>query len=94
MSQAFTLHVDNLKCGGCAHTIEKSLSAIPGVSAISVSPERGEVAFEADPGLRPKVAKTLQSLGYPETGTVSGLTANVASAKSYVSCAIGKVTSA
>jgi copper chaperone CopZ len=43
MSQAFTLHVDNLKCGGCAHTIEKSLSAIPGVSAIVISPERGEV---------------------------------------------------
>ena len=92
MSQPITLHVDNIKCGGCAHTIEKSLSAIPGVSSITVSPEKGEVAFEADPSLRPKVAKALHAIGYPETGSVSGISAAVAGAKSYVSCAIGKVT--
>ena len=92
MTEAFTIHVDNLKCGGCAHTIEKSLAAIPGVNAIAVAPEKGEVAFKADAALRPKVAETLRGLGYPETGTVTGLAAGVANAKSYVSCAIGKMT--
>jgi copper chaperone len=91
MTQSMTLHVENLKCGGCANTIKKSLSGISGVSVVDVHPETGEVIFEADPGLRPKVAETLRAIGYPETGTVTGIAASVANAKSYVSCAIGKL---
>ena len=91
MTQSISLHIDNLKCGGCATTIRKSLEGIAGVSAIDVHPDKGEVVFQADPGLRPKVAETLRAIGYPETGTVHGLAAGVASAKSYVSCAIGKL---
>ncbi len=92
MTQTHTLLVENLKCGGCAATIEKSLSNIPGVSAVAIHLDRGEVAFQADPGLRPKVAATLRGLGYPESGTISGIAASVANAKSYVSCAIGRMT--
>ncbi len=91
MTQSMTLHVENLKCGGCATTIKKSLAGLSGVTAVDVDPEKGEVVFQADPGLRPKVAETLRAIGYPETGTVAGLAASVASAKSYVSCAIGKL---
>lgn len=92
MTKSFTLHVDNLKCAGCGNTIQRSLAKISGVSAIDVRPDTGEVVFEADPGLRPRVAKTLRSIGYPETGSLSGVSANVAKARSYVSCAIGKYT--
>jgi copper chaperone len=94
MTQIMTLHVDNLKCGGCANTISKSLSGIPGVTAIDVRPDTSEVMFTADPALRTEVADKLRSIGYPETGTISGVAAGVASAKSYVSCAIGTVTKA
>ena len=39
----------------------------------------------------PDVEK-LRSMGYPETGTAQGLGAAVADAKSFVSCAIGRLT--
>ena len=91
MTTSFTLHVDNLKCGGCANTIRKALSHVPGVSAVEVRPETSEVSFEAALGGREAAAEKLRSLGYPETGSLSGLSANIANAKSYVSCAIGKL---
>jgi copper chaperone len=34
----------------------------------------------------------LKSMGYPEQGSVSGLNAGLANAKSFVSCAIGRVS--
>jgi len=34
----------------------------------------------------------LKSMGYPEQGSVSGLDAGLANAKSFVSCAIGRVS--
>jgi copper chaperone len=37
------------------------------------------------------VAK-LKSMGYPEHGSISGLDAGLANAKSFVSCAIGRVS--
>jgi copper chaperone len=34
----------------------------------------------------------LKSMGYPEYGSVTGLDAGLANAKSFVSCAIGRVS--
>jgi copper chaperone len=88
--QSFTIEVDNLKCGGCATTIAKSLSSMAGVTQVTVDTEVKTVSFAGESTLRDAVAAKLKSLGYPEKGTAHGLEAGVASAKSYVSCAVGR----
>jgi copper chaperone len=47
---------------------------------------------EGDGAARPGVAKRLLELGYPERGTASGIGSAAAKAKSFVSCAIGRVS--
>lgn len=81
--------IDNLKCGGCANTITTSLSKIENVSDVTVDVDTSTVSFEVSAdGTLEKVLAKLNSLGYPPEGTSSGLQ----KAKSYVSCAIGKVS--
>jgi len=38
------------------------------------------------------VIDKLKSMGYPEKGSVAGLAAGITNAKSFVSCAIGRMT--
>jgi copper chaperone len=83
--------VDNLKCGGCAHTITEALLALPGVSNVTVDVEGEEVRYEGAAQARQLVANTLHKLGYPERGTASGVDAAVSAAKSFVSCAVGRI---
>jgi copper chaperone len=88
-----TIKVDNLKCGGCAHTIEKNLSEIENIKSIIVKPEDGEVIIEHNDQKELNLAKSkLSHLGYPEQGTTEGFDALTKNLKSYVSCAIGKLS--
>jgi copper chaperone len=86
------IEVENLKCIGCASTIIKALTQIKGVSLVEVDPETAlvEVTYSEDASLS-DIKATLTSLGYPEVDTVRGLNKLVTSAKSYVSCALGKL---
>ncbi len=85
------IEIDNLKCGGCANTIVKGLGEIDGVSSVVVDTALHLVRLQADEGARPAVLARLHRMGYPEKGSVNGLDAAVAGAKSFVSCAIGKL---
>lgn len=87
------IRVENIKCGGCASTISKQLSAMPGVSGVKVDIENGEVGFEGDGVDRDAVVERLAQLGYPESGSVEGIRAATAKAKSFVSCAVGRMDS-
>lgn len=85
------LEVDNLKCGGCANTIQKALFELPGVMGVTVDHDTDRVKVEHDGTLEQLVAsETLRRLGYPERGTSTVLQA----ARSYVSCVIGRMTPA
>ena len=86
------VHVENIKCGGCEKSIIKGLSAIKGISNISINRDQQLVSVDADESLRPELLSKLKSMGYPEQGSVSGLDAGLANAKSFVSCAIGRVS--
>jgi len=85
--------VDNLKCGGCAGTIKKGLKTFPEVSEVLVDVENNsvEVTYNNDFPFE-KIREKLAAMGYPETGTLEGLGKLAANAKSYVSCAIGKIS--
>jgi copper chaperone len=96
-----TFTVDNIKCGGCASQIERKLGQIDGVASVTVSVEEGLVVLQTDEKTDGQASESsldaaraqLASMGYPVTGTVSGLSALGAKAKSFVSCAIGKTGS-
>ena len=85
------VHIQNLKCGGCVSTITKKLNALDDVSEVTVEVEDNSVTFEySDEHTLNVVKATLAEIGYPEDGERNSLTTK---AKSYVSCAFGKVTS-
>lgn len=86
------LEVENIKCGGCANTIRNKLLQMPEVSSVNVSPEKGQVSLEAPESHLNMVKMTLHALGYPEVGTTKGVDSATAKAKSFVSCAIGRMS--
>ncbi len=87
-----TIHVDNLKCGGCANTITTSLQKIAGVKDVQVDVEKGLVHFDAEQALYGAAVERLDFLGYPVHGSASGLHGAVETAKSYLSCAVGRLS--
>jgi copper chaperone len=86
------LAVENLKCGGCAATIARSLKKLPGIRMVSVDTENGTVNLDADEVSVERAKLRLSQLGYPLVGSASGAHSAVAAAKSYISCAIGRVS--
>lgn len=85
-----TIQIQNLKCGGCANTITKNIAAMEAVTDVSVNVEESTVTFgyETEAKLA-EVKDKLKTLGYPEDGEANSLGSK---AKSYVSCAIGKMS--
>ena len=92
MSKQMMIEIENLKCGGCVRSILKGLAELPGVTNAEVDMEQQRVKFEAAEAIRPQVADKLRAMGYPERGTLHGVSAGVANAKSFVSCAIGRIS--
>lgn len=87
----FDLQVENIKCGGCAGTIKKKLLGDSRVSSVEVDIEQGRVSIAAKEGAESDFSAALLKMGYPQSGTAEGLVAAKARAKSFVSCAMGKV---
>ena len=83
------LVLQNVKCNGCASTITSKLTELGFVSVVVVDAELGtvEVTYDIEANL-PEILETLRKLGYPQMGDTNPLSTK---AKSYVSCAIGKM---
>lgn len=84
-----TLIIQNLKCGGCAHTITTRLDELDGISEVVVDNASHSVSFNY---LESKdleaVQIVLSKLGYPVEGVSNSIGKK---AKSLVSCAIGRM---
>lgn len=81
--------IQNLKCGGCAHTIITKLNEIPQIENVQVIHENSQVTFDyKEEKDLDQVKNTLRKIGYPVEGEDNNL---MDKAKSYVSCAIGKM---
>lgn len=78
--------VENIKCEGCMSTIKTALHKLDGVQNVSIDKHTDTVTIE---GLVEKniFMQELSKLGYPEKGNNDLLK----KAKSFVSCAIGKI---
>ncbi len=64
----FTIEVRNVKCGGCARTIEKGLSEDARIEKVAVDVAAGRVTVTAATDVRAEAAAALARLGYPEKG--------------------------
>lgn len=84
------ISVENIKCGGCANSIQKGLLKIEGVDSVNVDIEQGVVNIEGH-AQRDALVQSLLSMGYPEKGSVEGLHSLKAKATSFVSCAVGRI---
>lgn len=85
------IQVENIKCGGCAATIKKKLLTDERITDVEVDIELGLVMIESIAAAESDFSSTLLAMGYPQSGSAEGIAAAKAKAKSFVSCAIGKV---
>ncbi len=90
MKQIF--QVLNVKCGGCASTLQKSLKDEFGEVSVNLEKEPREITLNIDDEKVTLLSEKLRKLGYPlaseDIGLIEGTTLK---AKSFVSCAIGKI---
>lgn len=81
--------VQNLKCAGCANTINSKLSSLENISNLEVDVESSKVSFnyqnESDALL---VKDKLRALGYPSIENKNSL---IDKTKSVFSCASGRL---
>ena len=87
-----TFKVINVKCSGCASTLKSKLLEKFGNVEVNLDKEPREITLNIEEPDIVKLGEELKKLGYPfvteKMGFVDGTSAK---AKSFVSCAIGKI---
>ena len=86
----FDFKVQNLKCGGCANSINKKLSSLSGVNSVEVNAETAEVSIDtSNENAETSLKDALLNLGYPVVGDKNAFGSK---AKSFISCATGRMS--
>ena len=78
--------VENIKCAGCVNSIKTALLKIDGVQNVNIDKDTETVTIDGT-AEKTILVQALSKLGYPEKGNNDLMK----KAKSYVSCAIGKI---
>lgn len=87
-----TFEVLNVKCGGCANTLTKALKDEFGEVEVNLEVNPREITLDIEDDRVEELKLKLRSLGYPlTTDELSSLEKISTTAKSFVSCAIGKI---
>lgn len=87
-----TFEVNNVKCGGCAGSLKKSLLKDFGAVEVDLTTEPRKISLEIEEDRIEALKLKLKSMGYPLVSEqLKGIEKAVTNAKSYVSCAIGKM---
>ena len=86
-----TFKVQNVKCGGCASTLIKSLKDEFGIIEVNLELNPREITLDINDDKKEDLKLKLRNLGYPlSSDELSGFEKAATTAKSFVSCAIGK----
>ena len=89
-----TFEVINVKCGGCASTLKTSLKDEFGDVEVNLDVEPRQITLDIDESSIPALHTKLKKLGYPMSDEdLSKMEGFSTTAKSYVSCAVGKMGS-
>jgi copper chaperone CopZ len=84
-----TIKIQNLKCGGCSHTIKSKISDLNDISKVDVLVDKNEVIFNYNlESTVLEVKQKLKALGYPEVNDENNM---ITKAISIVSCETGKL---
>ena len=87
-----TFEVLNVKCGGCANTLTTKLAPEFGEVTVNLNVEPRQITLDIEEPNIPALRQTLKSLGYPMSDEdLSALEGFTTTAKSFVSCAVGKM---
>ncbi len=86
-----TIEIVNLKCNGCVNTVKKGLLNLDGINEVDVDLDHSKVIVPTkDEKILELVKKKLSKMGYPE---IHDANTAIHKAKSFVSCATGRMTS-
>ncbi len=89
MTQTFEVY--NVKCGGCANTLISSLKDDYGLVEVDLDVNPRKISLDIENNQIENLKLKLRGLGYPLTNDeLSGFDKATTTAKSFVSCAIGK----
>jgi copper chaperone len=87
-----TFEVFNVKCSGCASTLKTKLYKEFGEITVNLNVLPRKITVDIEDKDIDKLAKALKSLGYPLAAEeMSFMDSTSTKAKSFVSCAIGKM---
>lgn len=87
-----TYEVLNVKCGGCANTLKTKLHDDFGDVDVNLEVEPRQITLDINEDQLPALRKKLIGLGYPMSDEKLSKFGEVSTnAKSFVSCAVGKV---
>lgn len=90
-----TLQVENVKCGGCATTLTSKLQEEFGTIEVNLEVHPREITLDIDEDKLASLTVALRGLGYPLSSDKLGMVQSASTkAKSFVSCAVGKVDNA
>lgn len=86
-----TYEVNNVKCGGCANTLITALEKDYGKVEVDLDVHPRKITIDIDESQEEALKVKLRGLGYPlVTDELNGFEKATTSAKSFVSCAVGK----
>ena len=86
------LEVQNVKCAGCANTLKTKLQDMFGDIEVDLESSPRKIILDIDENQHDLLKEKLRGLGYPLSSDELSTLQNVgAKAKSFVSCAIGKI---
>lgn len=89
-----TFEVLNVKCGGCANTLTKALKEEFGEVEVDLKVTPRKITLEIEDSQKENLKLKLRNLGYPLVDDeLSSFQKATTTAKSFVSCAIGKMNS-
>ncbi|MEZ4799946.1 MAG: heavy metal-associated domain-containing protein [Flavobacteriales bacterium] len=83
------IQVENIKCGGCMNSIKKALLELKGITNVEIDKDNQIVEVSGNEFSEEEVIKSLKHMGYPPAGENNVFE----KAKSFVSCAVGKMQS-
>jgi len=84
--------VINVKCSGCASTLKTSLKEEFGEIEVNLDVQPRQITLNIDELKVPALRKKLKELGYPMSDeNLSTMEGFSTTAKSFVSCAVGKI---
>lgn len=87
-----TFQVENVKCGGCASTLKSKLQERFGEIEVNLEVHPREISLDIEDEKLEDLKVALRDLGYPLSSDELGLVQTASTkAKSFVSCAVGKV---